>query len=118
MQPDRNPSSSQHHDPAAARFLCASALCLLSCGAWADGARLTLAQLEDRFWTCDLLATRHVLTGQDGAQCALWTDEFKQRRFGGDLDQLVAWWQARKPTEHGRRLATPLATRSATGNAP
>lgn len=110
MQLDRNPSRLQPR--ASARSLsCAWALCCLSLGAWADGSRLTDAQLEDRFWTCDVLATTQVLLAHDGAQCALWTDELKQRRFGGDLDQLLAWWQAHKPAEHGRRLATPLAAR-------
>ncbi len=111
MQLDRNLSPVQHRASARLFLLCAAALWSLSLGAWADGARLTMAQLEDRFWTCDVLATTHVLPAQEGAQCALWTDEFKQRRFGGDLDQLLAWWQAHKPAEHGRRLATALAAR-------
>jgi hypothetical protein len=89
----------------------AGLLCGLSLGAWADGARLSDAQLEDRFWSCDVLATTQVLPAHAAAQCAQWADELKQRRFGGDFDQLLAWWQARKPAEHARRLDTPRLTR-------
>jgi hypothetical protein len=63
--------------------------------------------LEARFWACDVASTQAVLSAAEGAQCVRWQDEFKLRRFGGDFDRLLAWWQANKAEQHARRLPAP-----------
>ncbi len=67
---------------------------------------LTDTELEDRFWNCDLLSTHQALPMDVGMRCATWMDELKQRRFGGDFNQFLSWWQAHKGAEHARRAAT------------
>jgi hypothetical protein len=93
--------------------LCVALLCGTALGARAEGARLTDAQLEDRFWSCDVASMTRMRSAHEGAQCVQWSDELKQRRFGGDFDQLLAWWRTHKQEEHARRLETPrVAKRS------
>ena len=77
-----------------------------------DWSRVDDARLEDLFWTCDARSTQEWLPVDEGALCAMAHDEFKRRRFDGDLDALLAWWRAHKAEEHARRGvgAQPAAT--------
>lgn len=63
-------------------------------------AAMTLPGLERAFWWCDHAATTRGVDSEDNVACTAVYDELKQRRFGGDFDQLLAWWRANKPAEH------------------
>lgn len=91
-------------------FLFLSTLALAAgsaCAQPSDAAIVPLplsdAELETAFWDCDALATREVLSPSDGAQCAILSDELKQRRFDGDFARLLAWWRDNKAREHAAR---------------
>ena len=61
----------------------------------------TLANLEKTFWTCDYAATVMGLLDVDTALlCGEAFNEFKLRKFNGDLDTLLIWWQRNKYREH------------------
>ena len=68
-------------------------------------ARLT--DLEDAFWLCDYVAT----TGFAGniVACTAVYDALKQRKFAGDFDQLLAWWQQNKAAQHQRAAQLALS---------
>lgn len=74
-----------------------------------DWSRVDDPQLETLFWDCDAHATQQVMPAGDGALCAMAHDELKQRRFGGDLARLLAWWRTHKADEHARRAAVEAA---------
>lgn len=89
-----------------------AALCLSAAGLTqaqpTEPISLTDEALEARFWDCDVLSTETVLSPADGAQCVMWQDELKERRFGGDFTRLIAWWQEHKAEQHARRKAFVL----------
>ena len=61
----------------------------------------TLANLEKTFWACDYAATVIGLLDVDTALlCGEAFNEFKLRKFNGDLDALLSWWQSNKYREH------------------
>ena len=64
-------------------------------------ANASLADLESAFWTCDYVATTHGPSG-DVERCVAAYETLKQRKFDGDFDALVAWWQVHKPEQHQR----------------
>lgn len=72
--------------------------------------------LEDAFWACDYIASTRGTSAAPQEACAAAYEEFKATRFGGDFDELVAWWQVNKAAEHARmdRLvaAAPVAARA------
>ncbi|SRR5258706_16427163 len=59
-------------------------------------ANMSLADLEDAFWTCDYIATTRGPVG-DVARCTAVYDALKARKFVGDYDELVRWWWQNKP---------------------
>ncbi|HEU0203637.1 MAG TPA: hypothetical protein VFR86_24770 [Burkholderiaceae bacterium] len=69
------------------------------------------AALEKTFWQCDFGATQGSLSADAGPACEAVTEELKQRRFGGDFDRLLVWWQQNKAAEHGRLQAIQQAAR-------
>ncbi len=72
---------------------------------------ISIAKLEKIFWACDHAATHTHVDADTGAACVGFTDQLKQRKFNGDFNALVAWWQANKATEH---LALDKSGRNAT----
>lgn len=62
----------------------------------------SLADLEDAFWVCDYVATTYGVADGDMAGCAAIYDAFKARKFGGDFDKLLLWWQRNKAARHAR----------------
>lgn len=88
-------------------------LCLCAAGLVhaATPTRLTDEALEARFWDCDARATVEVLSPGHGAQCVVWHDELKQRRFGGDFERMLAWWRDQKTEQHARRLGRGAASK-------
>jgi hypothetical protein len=63
-------------------------------------AQVRLADLEHSFWVCDYLAALHGVTEGLTVHCVAIYDELKGRKFGGDFDGLLSWWQQNKPARH------------------
>lgn len=97
--------------------LAACALALAAANASADGvlagqrplspqslelhaAMLHAADLEKAFWICDYAATTRGVDDTPADFCIGVYDELKTRKFGGDFEQLLSWWQQNKPAEH------------------
>ena len=107
-----NTSSSTSRRRAVSRLAASAALAIALAGnGWAQdtnphsAARLQLASvsvvdLEHSFWVCDYVATSRGVTEDLIVQCVAIYDELKDRKFGGDFDRLVAWWQQHKAARH------------------
>jgi hypothetical protein len=69
--------------------------------------------LEEAFWACDYIATTRGTASAPQETCAVVYEEFKATRFGGDFEELVAWWQVNKVGAHARMerfvAAAPVA---------
>ena len=63
-----------------------------------DSARL--AELEEAFWICDYTATVRRASDTQIGVCADVYDALKVRKFGGDFDALLRWWQQNKAARH------------------
>lgn len=64
-------------------------------------AHPTLADLEKTFWVCDHAATVYgVLDLGTAAACAAATWDFRVKRFNGDLNAMLSWWQRNKAHQH------------------
>jgi hypothetical protein len=60
-----------------------------------------LADLEKTFWVCDHAATVHgVLDMGTAVACAAATRDFRLKRFDGDLNAMLSWWQRNKAHQH------------------
>ena len=72
-----------------------------------------LAKLERAFWLCDHAATTRGVDGDAAILCVAATEELKERKFGGDFEQLLTWWRQNKATEHANldRREESLANR-------
>ena len=68
--------------------------------------------LEDAFWACDYVATTRGTSATPTEFCAAIYDEVKARKFDGDFEKLLAWWQANKGVAH-QELAGAVAVRPA-----
>jgi hypothetical protein len=67
------------------------------------GVRLetsTLADVEDAFWVCDYMAT--IGKADQVTTCAAVYDALKARKFGGDFDKLLLWWEQNKVAQHAK----------------
>jgi hypothetical protein len=63
---------------------------------------LSKADLEEAFWVCDYVGTTRGLDAAPGELCAALYSELKSTKFGGDFEQLLAWWQQNKAAEHAK----------------
>ena len=63
-------------------------------------AAMQPADLEKAFWLCDYTATTHGIDATPVAICSAVWDEFKQTRFAGSFEDLLAWWQVHKVAQH------------------
>ena len=61
---------------------------------------IAVDQLKRSYLHCDMLATQGLLDFGVIAMCSIVSEELKHRAFGGDFDQLLAWWQAEKRAGH------------------
>jgi hypothetical protein len=66
----------------------------------AQAGVLRIAELEKAFWACDYVATTRGVHAAPVAICSAVTDEIKNAKFGGDFEELLKWWQQKKPSEH------------------
>lgn len=53
-------------------------------------------RLQQAYLNCDKKARNEVLDFDEAMFCTIFADELKQRAFGGDFGQLIAWWQRNK----------------------
>jgi hypothetical protein len=64
-------------------------------------ANYTLADLEKAFWVCDHAATTYgVLDVGTAVACVAVTRDFRQRKFNGDFNAMLSWWQRNKAHQH------------------
>jgi hypothetical protein len=55
--------------------------------------RQRVVELEKTFWECEHAASARMLDAVMAAHCDAVTDELKKRKFGGDFERLLQWWQ-------------------------
>jgi hypothetical protein len=72
----------------------------------------TSAEIERLFWECDYIATTFGIGLEEGAYCATISDEVKRRKFDGDFNAMLAWWQLNKAAEHAALAARSRATKA------
>jgi hypothetical protein len=65
-----------------------------------SNGREVAATLEAAFWACDYAATTRGVFGSEGATCGEIYENVKRRKFGGDFQALLVWWQRNKAAEH------------------
>ena len=68
-------------------------------------ARATSSELEKAFWKCDYAVTTSGMGLGEGAWCAEISEELKRRKFAGDFQAMLVWWQQNKAAEY-RIVAT------------
>ncbi|MBC8119590.1 MAG: hypothetical protein H7X75_08460 [Burkholderiaceae bacterium] len=64
----------------------------------AQPADAGLRVLESAFWVCDYVATTR--GNSDISTCTAVYEALKERKFAGDFDALVSWWQQNKVAQH------------------
>jgi hypothetical protein len=107
----RNGCFTRHAAAAAAFHALAVALCAGGPVALADDspARATMpasvtaradANLEQAFWSCDYVGTMHGVHAAPVAFCSDVTQAVRQRKFGGNLEQMLEWWRQNKSAAH------------------
>jgi hypothetical protein len=60
----------------------------------------SLAALEEIFWACDYAGTNGAVDAGTGIACIELTRELTMKKFNGDFEAMVAWWQQHKPAQH------------------
>ncbi len=78
------------------------ALVAIAAGRAAAHDAVPLAALERAYLECDALASTRVPPRESVERCSVVAEALLQRRFGGDLDRLLAWWR-------GARAAAPVS---------
>jgi len=61
-----------------------------------DLASVSVEALQRTYLECDHIATRTLLDLASAAHCSMVGEELKHRVFGGDFEQLIAWWRANR----------------------
>ena len=57
---------------------------------------LTTAELKSVYLACDLASSTARLAMHEAMQCSIISEELKQRVFGGESDQMLAWWRQQR----------------------
>jgi hypothetical protein len=61
----------------------------------------TLPDLEKAFWACDYTATVHgIVDAGTAIPCGIATEDLRQRKFNGDFNAMLGWWQQNKAAEY------------------
>jgi hypothetical protein len=63
--------------------------------------RLPIQDLEDVFWLCDHTATTRGVHAAPLEVCSAVYEALRDQKFGGDLGELLAWWNENKQSRHG-----------------
>jgi hypothetical protein len=66
----------------------------------APASGLSPADLERAFWICDYAATTRPIDAGSAIFCTAVTEDLQKKKFNGDFDAMLAWWQQYKPAEH------------------
>jgi hypothetical protein len=74
----------------------------------AVAANMKPGQLKQIYLACDLASSRARLQIHEAMNCSVVHEELKQRVFGGDFDQMLAWWKAQR-VEAARRTTVNAA---------
>ena len=65
----------------------------------------SVAQLKLIYLRCADVSSRIVLDEASMRRCSVAADQLRDRGFGGNFDQLIAWWQAnRAPLERSAAI--------------
>jgi hypothetical protein len=59
-----------------------------------------LEEIEKAFWVCDHAASIGLLDMGSAIVCSRLTEALKQRKFDGNFQALLAWWQQHREAEH------------------
>lgn len=71
---------------------------------------MTIGELEDVFWTCDLDAARYGADFGDGSICVKVTERLQREAFDGDFDSMLQWWLDNREAQHARTQAEVIAS--------
>jgi hypothetical protein len=63
-------------------------------------ARATSTEIETAFWKCDYAVTTSGVSLGEGARCVEISEELKRRKFAGDFQAMLVWWQQNKAAEY------------------
>jgi hypothetical protein len=75
--------------------------------------RQRIAELEKTFWQCEQAASTGMIDAAMAAYCDAVADELKKRKFGGDFERLLQWWQQNKLAWSPGTESGPVAEASA-----
>lgn len=64
------------------------------------GAESVLDELEKAFWVCDYAATTSLVDFYSAIACSYLTESLRQRKFDGDFQAMLTWWQQHKEAKH------------------
>jgi hypothetical protein len=78
---------------------------------WQSHASINVADLASAFWICDYTASVRRTADDQIAACMAVCDALEARKFDGDFDKLLQWWQQNRRSEH-ERLSAKDARRS------
>lgn len=56
-------------------------------------ARQRVEELERAFWRCDLAASTGLVDPIQATVCSAVTEELRKRKFRGDFERMLQWWQ-------------------------
>ena len=55
-----------------------------------------IGQLKETYLDCDRQTQVRLIPFADAAECSIVADELLARGFGGDFNQLLAWWRSQR----------------------
>ncbi|SDH70100.1 hypothetical protein [Variovorax sp. OV700] len=59
-------------------------------------ASISVDELKQVYLACDRAASQQILDSGTAAHCSFVGEALQKRAFGGNFDQLLAWWRAEK----------------------
>jgi hypothetical protein len=71
---------------------------------------LTIAELKNVFWTCDLDAAYYGADFGDGSTCVQATERLQREYFESDFDSMLQWWLDNRELQHARLEAKVIAS--------
>jgi hypothetical protein len=115
-----NLNTKRHGRAAVLKLASAAMAAALACGSvWAQTSKAStgaltvqlvsvkLADLENAFWTCEYAATTRGNANIEN--CAAIYAALKTRKFDGDFDGLLQWWQQNREAVYRRLSASEVS---------
>jgi hypothetical protein len=81
-------------------------LLLVSANIMAQDNKLTdvpLSTVEVEYWNCDYAASTGLLGFSEAAACSAIFEDIKARKFNGNFQEFMKWWNENKQKEHKKR---------------